>query len=88
LALPVNQNEPESFPVQYDSDTGLLTIQDCPANMTICNRNTALLYNRCQANVSLGTGCNYLLLFINDGSPDLKRTGQIDISFLKRTTVI
>jgi hypothetical protein len=88
LALPVNQNEPESFPVQYDSDTGLLTIQDRPANMTICNRNTALLYNRCQANVSLGTGCNYLLLFINDGSPDLKRTGQIDISFLKRTTVI
>jgi hypothetical protein len=74
----------------YDSNTGLITIANQPANMTILKGIQPLLFNRCLANQSFPVGISYLWVFINTYVKDTFDASNItiNISFRKRQAVI
>jgi hypothetical protein len=78
----------QKFPVKYSSDTGLLSIYNQPANMTVIENLTALDYNKCKANISLTPGDNFLFVQLIENDKSKNNSGYFELNFRKRTTVI
>ena len=72
----------------YESNTGLITIGDQPANMVIVNSQEPLSYNMCFANQYLTPGENYIWVVVNNFSTSTTKDIIISISFRKRKAVI